>query len=103
MLEETRQKLSILDLVEAPMKSYTVPIPKDGTIYDYRFLKVSIIRAAFKLSAIIVSLTLLFEQICFCVVCNWVAKKHNLQPDQFQPIHSLLMLNLCVCIAGGSG
>ena len=40
MSEETRSKLSLLDLVDPPMKSYSVPWPKDGLIYDYRFIKV---------------------------------------------------------------
>lgn len=41
MTEETRSKLSLINLVEAPMKSYSSPIPKDGLIYDYRIVKVS--------------------------------------------------------------
>lgn len=39
MTEETRQKLALLELTEAPSKAYTTPIPKDGLIYDYRFIK----------------------------------------------------------------
>ena len=39
MAEETRQKLSLLSLTEAPKRPYNVLIPKDGSIYDYRFIK----------------------------------------------------------------
>ena len=39
MAEETRQKLSLVNLTEAPKRPYNVLIPKDGSIYDYRFVK----------------------------------------------------------------
>ena len=39
MTEETRSKLSLMNLTDAPKKAYTVPIPKDGLIYDYRLLR----------------------------------------------------------------
>lgn len=39
MSEETRVKLSLQNLVEPPDKPYTVPIPKDGNIYQYNFIK----------------------------------------------------------------
>lgn len=39
MAEETRQKLSLVSLTEAPKRPYSVLIPKDGSIYDYRFVK----------------------------------------------------------------
>ena len=39
MSEETRASLSLMNLTEAPKKAYTVPIPPEGLIYDYRFIK----------------------------------------------------------------
>ncbi|XP_013422101.1 dynein heavy chain 7, axonemal isoform X2 [Lingula anatina] len=39
MQEETRAKLSLINLVDPPMKPYMVDFPKEGTIYDYKFLK----------------------------------------------------------------
>lgn len=39
MTEETRQKFSMLNLVDPPMKPYSIPFPKEGLIYDYRFIK----------------------------------------------------------------
>ena len=39
MTEETRQKLSLVNLTEAPKRPYNVPVPKEGTVYDYRFVK----------------------------------------------------------------
>ncbi len=39
MSEETRQKLSLQDLVEGPTRPYHVPIPRDGLVFGYRFIK----------------------------------------------------------------
>ena len=39
MTEDTRSKLSLMDLVDPPVKPYTVPIPKDGSVYSYMFIK----------------------------------------------------------------
>ena len=39
MSEETRQKLSLVDLTGPPERPYSIPIPKDGTVYDYKFIK----------------------------------------------------------------
>ena len=39
MTEETRQKLNLVDLTAPPDRPYSIPIPKDGTIYDYKFIK----------------------------------------------------------------
>ncbi|CAH1790213.1 unnamed protein product [Owenia fusiformis] len=39
MTEETRASLSLISLVEAPMKNYSVNLPKEGLIYDYKFSK----------------------------------------------------------------
>ena len=37
--EDTRSKLALLSLTEPPKKPYITPMPKDGTIYDYKFVK----------------------------------------------------------------
>lgn len=37
--EETRACHGILATVEAPAKQLTVPLPTDGTVYQYRFIK----------------------------------------------------------------
>nr|XP_033800562.1 dynein heavy chain 7, axonemal [Geotrypetes seraphini] len=37
--EDTRKQFKILDLLDAPEKSLTVPLPKEQTIYDYWFVK----------------------------------------------------------------
>ena len=39
MTEETRQKFSLMDLTSAPIKPYSVPFPKEGTIYHYWLIK----------------------------------------------------------------
>ena len=39
MTEDTRTKLSLMNLTDAPQKAYNVPIPEDGTIYSYYFIK----------------------------------------------------------------
>ncbi|TSM60567.1 Dynein heavy chain 7, axonemal [Bagarius yarrelli] len=37
--EESRKKHGILDDVDAPSKQLTVPVPPEGSLYEYRFLK----------------------------------------------------------------
>ncbi|XP_067686354.1 dynein axonemal heavy chain 7-like [Haliotis asinina] len=39
MTEETRIALSLLELVEPPMKPYLNPFPPKGKVYDYKFVK----------------------------------------------------------------
>lgn len=39
MQEETRSALNLVSLVDPPSKPYTNPIPKDGNIYKYWFIK----------------------------------------------------------------
>ena len=39
MSEETRQKLNLVDLTGPPARPYSIPIPKDGAVYDYKFIK----------------------------------------------------------------
>jgi len=39
MTEETRVKLSLLELVDPPMKPYLNPFPPKGRVYDFKFLK----------------------------------------------------------------
>ena len=39
MSEDTRIKLSMTDLVSPPVKPYTVPIPDESNVYNYRFVK----------------------------------------------------------------
>ncbi|XP_006814570.1 dynein axonemal heavy chain 7-like [Saccoglossus kowalevskii] len=37
--EETRAKFHILELVDPPLKNLSMPIPKGGSVFDYRFVK----------------------------------------------------------------
>ncbi|XP_041119882.1 dynein heavy chain 7, axonemal isoform X1 [Polyodon spathula] len=37
--EETKMRYNILHHVEPPAKQLTVPVPKEGTIYEYKFIK----------------------------------------------------------------
>jgi len=37
--EETRQKFGIVDFVDPPSKPYMSVQPKEGTVYDYRFVQ----------------------------------------------------------------
>lgn len=39
MTEDTRAKLALVELVEPPLSDYDVPFPREGTVYDYRFIK----------------------------------------------------------------
>ena len=39
MSEDTRTKLCLVNLTEAPQKAYNIPMPKDSTIYSYYFVK----------------------------------------------------------------
>ena len=39
MTEETRSYVNMVELVNPPRRSYITPIPKDGLIYDYKFVK----------------------------------------------------------------
>ena len=39
MTEETRSKLSLMNLVDPPIKPYSVLIPKDEPIYNFKFVK----------------------------------------------------------------
>ncbi|XP_060786498.1 dynein axonemal heavy chain 7-like [Neoarius graeffei] len=39
LTEETREKHGILEHVEAPSKQLTVPLPAEGILYEYRFIK----------------------------------------------------------------
>ena len=39
MSEETRSQLSLISLVDPPVKPYNTHIPKDGSVYSYWFIK----------------------------------------------------------------
>ena len=39
MTEETRSFVNLIELVNPPKRPYITPLPKDGLIYDYKFVK----------------------------------------------------------------
>ena len=39
MGEDTRSFLNLIEATQEPRRPYITPIPKDGTVYDYRFIK----------------------------------------------------------------
>ena len=39
MTEETRSFVNLIELVNPPKRPYITPLPKDGFIYDYKFVK----------------------------------------------------------------
>lgn len=39
MTEETRTNLGLVSLTEAPLRPYTTPVPNEGHVYHYQFVK----------------------------------------------------------------